>query len=266
MTEALLATAPAAIPLTVNGCTFRLVPVRGGTFDMGDEAGDLWDACRPVHPVRLDDYCIGQFPVTQALWRAVVEALPGDIDPDPSFFKGDNRPVERVSWEDVQVFFKKLNALLPGRGFRLPTEAEWEYAARAVSRDFGGGGKAKQKYSGSDTLERVGWWEGNSHGETKPVGLKLPNALGIFDMSGNVYEWCEDWHDDKFYEKCKAKGAVDNPLNTEKGSSRVVRCGSWFHVNPRICRVASRSGSVPTSRYFSFGFRLAASPPSQWRG
>ncbi len=264
MTEALLATTPAPVPIGVGAHVFHLVPIPGGTFDMGDEAGDLWEACRPVHPVRLDDFCLGQFSVTQALWRAVVESMPGDLDPDPSFFKGDNRPVERVSWEDVRVFLEKLNALSPGRGFRLPTEAEWEYAARAVSRDLGGGTACL--YAGSNRLESVAWWDGNSNGESKPVGLKLPNALGLFDMSGNVYEWCEDWLDGKFYEKCRKQGALENPLNTEKGSNRVVRGGSWFSGYLRYCRVADRGRGYPTARGLNVGFRLAASPPSQWRG
>ncbi|MEQ1747470.1 MAG: formylglycine-generating enzyme family protein, partial [Saprospiraceae bacterium] len=134
ITETLLATAPTPILLAIGGHTFLMVPVRGGIFDMGDE--DLWEACRPVHPVQLDNFWIGQFPVTQALWRAVslTPALSrGEgvgLDPDPSFFKGDQRPVDRVSWKDTEVFLEKLNELQPGWNFRLPTEAEWEYAAR----------------------------------------------------------------------------------------------------------------------------------------
>ncbi|MBL7795230.1 MAG: formylglycine-generating enzyme family protein, partial [Saprospiraceae bacterium] len=138
ITEALLAAAPTPVPLTVGGHTFRMVPVRGGEFDMGDEVGDLYDFCRPVHRVRLDDFWIGQFPVTQALWRAVAlsDVAGGNhpvttFNPDPSFFKGDHRPVEQVSWQEIRVFLNKLNLLLlSGWNFRLPTEAEWEYAAR----------------------------------------------------------------------------------------------------------------------------------------
>jgi Uncharacterized conserved protein len=286
MTEALLATAPTPIPLSIGGHTFRMVPVRGGEFDMGDD--DLLESCRPVHRVQLDDFWMGQFPVTQALWRAVSQSdgvtsshpvTKHALDPDPSHFKGDRRPVEGVLWRDVQVFLEKLNLLLPGWNFRLPTEAEWEYAARGLSpgpspEERGDGmfspllwrGAGAEAYSGSDRLEAVGWRDGNSHGETKPVGLKLPNALGLFDMSGNVWEWCADWYDSEFYEKCAAQGVVKNPRNDENGSFRVLRGGSWFIISPQYCRVASRNLSVPPARIDSFGFRLAASPPSSVAG
>jgi len=257
MLSTLLATSPTPIPLLAGGHTFLMVPVRGGTFSMGDEHGDLGDDCRPVHTVELDDFSLGQFPVTQALWRAVVEAIPEKIEPDPSHFKGDWRPVESVSWEDTQIFLQKLNELLPGRGFRLPTEAEWEYAARAGTGT---------RYAGSERLETVGWWDGNSHGETRPVGLKMPNALGLFDMSGNVREWCEDWYNKDFYKKCAEEGTKKNPLNKEKGSDRGLRGGSWINDFPRRCRVADRGSYAPTNRSFIIGFRLAALPPSQWPG
>jgi len=267
MTESLLSTAPAPVPLSVGGHTFRMVPVQGGEFDMGDELGDLWGACRPVHRVRLDEFCIGQFPVTQALWKAVMDGE------NPSYFKGDNRPVERVSWEDIdKKFLPELNKKLPGWNFRLPTEAEWEYAARSPAEGTKAGGGSLTpalsrgeggvtRYAGSGRLETVGWWDGNSHGETKPVGLKLPNALGLFDMSGNVYEWCEDWHDSKFYEKCAAKGTVENPRNDGAGSYRVLRGGSWYGHSD-YCRVAYRHLNEPGNRDSYFGFRLAASSSS----
>jgi len=233
-----------------------MVPVRGGTFDMGDEHGDLGDDCE-VHKVELDDFSLGQFPVTQALWRAVVEAIPEKIEPDPSYFKGDWRPVGQVSWEDAQVFLQKLNELLPGCGFRLPTEAEWEYAARAGTNT---------RYAGSERLETVAWWNGNSHDETRPVGLKMPNALGLFDMSGNVWEWCKDWYDEKYYQKCADNPDKKNPVNDKPGSFRVLRGGSWIRGYPRYCRVADRHGYGPAFREFLIGFRLAALPPSQWPG
>ncbi len=267
MTESLLS--PAPVPLSVGGHTFCMVPVQGGEFDMGDELGDLWDACRPVHRVRLDEFYIGQFPVTQALWKAV---MAGE---NPSYFKGDNRPVERVSWEDiVEKFLPELNKKLPGWNFRLPTEAEWEYAARSPAEGTkAGSGHTMQtgsggmtKYAGSDRLEAVGWYGENSHGETKPVGLKLPNALSLFDMSGNVYEWCADWYDSDFYKKCLAKGTVLNPRNDEVGSNRVLRGGSWISDDPRLCRVAYRFNHAPDNRGGGIGFRLAASPSSSVAG
>lgn len=254
MTETLLSTTPAAVPLTVNGHTFRMVPIEGGEFDMGDEVGDLGEDCRP-HRVRLSPYSMGQFPVTQALWLAVMGGK------NPSYFKGDARPVEQVSWDDAKTFMDKLNEKLPGRGFRLPTEAEWEYAARGGHTDSG----RSCLYAGSNRLESVGWWRENSHNETKPVGLKMPNALGLFDMSGNIYEWCADWYDSEFYKKCKKKGTVENPRNDETGSDRVLRGGSWFYDDPRYCRVAYRDLIDPDDRGNGLGFRLAASPPVQWR-
>ncbi len=264
MTASLLATSPAPLPLTAGGHTFQMVPVPAGTFSMGDEQGNLHDACRPVHTVHLDDFCLGQFPVTQGLWRAVAEASAGGIDPDPSYFKGDRRPVETVSWDDVQVFLQRLNEILPSYGFRMPTEAEWEYAARGGAEEA----QAGLRHAGSQRLETVGWWYGNSHEETRPLGLKIPNALGLFDMSGNVWEWCADWYDSKFYEKCAAQGTVKNPMNEEKGSSCVLRGGSWLHpgLSGQGCRVAYRGDYAPTDRDDNFGFRLAALPPSQWPG
>jgi len=281
ITEALLATAPNPVPLSVGGHTFRMVPVRGGTFMMGSKKDDpdSYDDERPVHPVQLSDYWIGQFPVTQALWRAV-GLTPGpspeergvSLDPDPSFFKGDRRPVERVSWDDAQVFIQKLNLLMPGWNFRLPTEAEWEYAARSPAEGTKArGGPSEEvtqshplttRYAGSDRLETVAWWDGNSNGETKPVGLKLPNALGLFDMSGNVWEWCADWFDEKYYQKCLEKGTELDPRNDEAGSLRVLRGGSWIDDDPRYCRVAGRGSNVPTYRLIIIGFRLVASPSS----
>lgn len=255
MTEALLSTAPAAIPLTVNGHTFRMVPIEGGEFYMGDEVGDLGDACRPVHRVRLSPYSMGQFPVTRALWLAV---MGGE---NPSRFKGDMRPVDQVSWDEAKAFTDKLNEKLPDWGFRLPTEAEWEYAARGGAL----GSSHSCLYAGSNRLESVGWWRENGHDKTNPVGLKMPNVLGLFDMSGNVWEWCADWCDGEFYEKCKKKGTVEDPRNDEEGSIRVLRGGSWFFSDPRYCRVASRDSSDPGDRGHGIGFRLAALPPVQWR-
>ena len=151
---------------------------------MGSEDEEAYDDEKPVHEVVLSDFYIGKFPVTQALWNAVLKDY-------PSFFNGDSRPVERVSWEDTQVFIKKLNELT-GRAYRLPTEAEWEYAARGGRQSKG------YKYAGSNKLKEVGWYWENTHFETKAVGLKYPNELGIYDMSGNVREWCQDWFSNEY--------------------------------------------------------------------
>ena len=288
---------------TVNGCEFWMLPVEGGVFDMGDEYGDLLKSCRPVHQVRVSDFYLGKYPVAQALWRAVVQAESvgetqshpdTSLNPNPSYFQGDDLPVEQVSWDDAQLFIKKLNELtestrLPGYVYRLPREAEWEYAARlpaeaskagspavvsmaglptetmkAISpaeETKAGAGKFHAegyKYSGSDCLKDVGWFNDNSGSTTKPVGQKYPNQLGLYDMSGNVWEWCEDWYDSEYYEACNKKGIVENPIGPEKGTGR-VRCGGSWPNEARYCRVAYRSGYWPDCRYHDIGFRLALS-------
>ena len=233
-----------------------MVLVEGGEFMMGDEMGDLWEACRPVHPVSVSSFYMAKFPVTQRLYQAV-------MGESPSSFKGDLRPVETVSWDDAQEFIEKLNAKKavedflkkldpPGKAFRLPTEAEWEFAAR--------GGRlptASTKYAGSDNEKEVAWYDENSYDETKAVGLKLPNELGLHDMSGNVWEWCEDDWLNK-YDQAPADGSawLDSP---ERGDSRVQRGGSYFH-NPVVCRAAHRSYYWPEFRSNYLGFRLALSP------
>ena len=142
---------------------------------------------------------------------------------NPSYFKGENRPVEGVSWDDTQAFLKRLNDQLNLSGdsvYRLPTEAEWEYAARAGNR---------LKYAGSMDLEMVGWFLENSSIQTHEVGLKAPNEWGLYDMSGNVREWCQDWYGgSKYYQECKKKGRVKNPTGPKSGDNRVLRGGSWF--------------------------------------
>ncbi|NUQ24771.1 MAG: formylglycine-generating enzyme family protein [Saprospiraceae bacterium] len=237
-------------PLPGLAQPFAMIAVPGGTFDMGGESW-LNDAL-PVHPVELDDFWIGEYPVTQALWTAVL----GEAN-NPSRFKGADRPVETVSWEEIdQSFLPALNRLTentrpPRTAYRLPTEAEWEYAAR-------GGLQGKNEsllYAGSDILDEVGWYDDNSHGETKPVGLKLPNQLGLYDMSGNVWEWCNDWHGSEYYQECLDKGTINNPRGAEKGGSRVLRGGSWIHF-AQLCRSSNRDLNAPTSRDIDVGFRL----------
>lgn len=223
-----------------------MVRVRGGTFRMGSEKNDkdTQDDEKPAHNVTLSDFSIGRTEVTQALWRAVMES-----DPPELRFKGcDQCPVERVSWDDIQEFLQKLNALDPGKNYRLPTEAEWEYAARG-----GPPGKQNFVYAGSDKIDEVAWYDGNSDSKTHPVGQKKANALGLFDMSGNVWEWCNDWYGDYSAENQR------NPKGPDSGTRRVYRGGSWLY-GASNCRVAYRIGITPVSRYSRIGFRLASSP------
>ena len=222
----------------LKGVTFEMVYVPGGTFTMGataEQGDDAYDWEKPAHSVTLSGYYIGKYEVTQAQWRAI-------MGNNPSYFKGDNLPVEQVSWNDCQAFIRKLNELT-GKKFSLPTEAQWEYAAR-------GGKSGGTKYSGSDNIGNVAWYEDNSGDRTHPVGMKKPNSLGIYDMSGNVWEWCQDWYGDY------SSYSQTNPTGPDSGwSYRVYRGGCWFSL-ARVCRVSIRSGYAPGSRYSDLGFRL----------
>ncbi|MBK8501033.1 MAG: formylglycine-generating enzyme family protein [Saprospiraceae bacterium] len=230
-----------------SGLTFQLVYVEGGEFMMGDEVGDLWKECQPVHPVRVSSYYVGKYPVTQELWQAVMGS-------NPSGFIGGNRPVETVSWEDSQRFIEALNrhqwqsSFNLAGVFRLPSESQWEYAAR--------GGRYSQgyRYTGSDRLSQVGWNKDNSE-ETREVGLLLPNELGLYDMSGNVWEWCEDWYAGEYYERYTQRDYVENPAGPQDGDDRVLRGGSCFG-DAEDCRLANRDGFTPDDRLDDTGFRL----------
>ncbi|NUO00340.1 MAG: SUMF1/EgtB/PvdO family nonheme iron enzyme [Saprospiraceae bacterium] len=219
-----------------------MIPIKGGIFQMGDEHGDLRKACRPVHSVSIKDFYLCKHPVTQAQWRAVMGS-----DPPKLGFKGcDDCPVESVSWDDVQEFLKKLNEKT-GENYRLPTEAEWEYAAR------GGIASRKTKFAGSDNVDEVGWYQGNSSRKTYPVMQKKPNELGLYDLSGNVWEWCQDvWHDN--YKDAPTDGS--GWMIGGDQSLRVGRGGSWNRdaVN---CRVANRDRDLQDIRSGLIGFRLA---------
>ncbi len=227
--------------ITVNGVSFTMVAVEGGTFKMGatsEQGNDADSDEKPVHSVTLSDYYIGETEVTQELWEAVMGS-------NPSYFKGSQKPVEQVSWNDCKEFITKLNKLT-GKNFRLPAEAEWEYAAR-------GGNKSKgYKYSGSNTIGNVAWYTDNSSSKTHDVKTKTPNELGIYDMSGNVYEWCEDWYGNY------SSGSQTNPTGPSTGSYRVLRGGSW-RGSAKGCRVSYRNNSNPGYRDDSSGFRLALS-------
>jgi formylglycine-generating enzyme len=233
--------------------SFNMVHIKGGRFDMG---GESWrDDALPIHTVELSDYWIGQFPVTQEVWEAVMGMK------NKSRFRGKLRPVDIVSWEDIDtVFLPRINALTQdvrpeGTVYQLPTEAQWEFAAR------GGEQSMVFDYAGGNKLDDVGWYAENGFGETKPVGLKLYNELGLYDMSGNVWEWCRDWYSDDYYKECKAAGVVMNPPGPEKGDSRVLRGGSWYY-DPRHCRVSYRFIARPATRVNVIGFRLVLVPNS----
>ena len=218
----------------------NMVYVEGGTFTMGatfEQQEPDYDE-KPTHRVSLSSFYIGKYEVTQALWKAVMGS-------NPSHWKGDNLPVENVSWNDCQTFLLKLNAMT-GKTFRLPTEAEWEFAARGGNRSRG------YQYSGSNVLSDVAWYYDNSGSKTHNVGTKAPNELGIYDMSGNVWEWCQDW------KGSYSSSAQTNPKGPSSGSYRVDRGGSWFNF-AWSCRVACRYCHTPDYRYFDLGFRLALS-------
>ena len=220
-----------------------LLFVPGGTFTMGctaEQGSDCATDEKPTHPDMLSDFYIGKYEVTQALWRSVMGSDPPELQ-----FKGcDQCPVELVSWDDVQEFLTKLNAQHPGRGYRLPTEAEWEYAARSGKQSQG------YKYTGSNTIDEVAWYSTNAGSKTHAVGSKKANELGLFDLSGNVREWCSDWCRDY------PSSAQTNPTGPTTGSYRVCRGGSWGK-DPQQARVAYRSYNGPTGRLNSLGFRLA---------
>ena len=224
-----------------NGINIEMVKVEAGTFMMGatSEMKKPDDDEKPVHQVTLtNDYYMGKYEVTQALWQAVMGS-------NPSEFKGDNLPVEYVSWDDCQVFINKLNSMT-GRKFRLPTEAEWEYAARGGNKSRG------YQYSGSSKISDVAWYDGNSGSKTRLVGTKQANELGIYDMSGNVWEWCQDW------KGVYSSSSQTNPINAVSGSNRVYRGGSWDYF-ARFCRSSCRNYVTPGYRYGNLGFRLVLS-------
>ncbi len=278
-------------PQKIGPLEFNMLPIPGGSFRMGSKKDDkeAFNQEKPDHDVRVSDFSLAEYPVTQDLW---LEVMGGE---NPSFFQGERRPVEQVSWYDALVFCNRLSlrcgrsaaylnpdgsiyGQIKGRddawelpnagdpywdsksdGYRLPTEAEWEYASRggtpSLVRRAGVG-----SYAGSDKLKEVGWFEDNSHGETKPVGLKQPNALGLYDMSGNVWEWCEDdWHDNyKNNPPTDGSAWIDKP---NQGSYRVFRGGGWLYA-ARYCRSAYRGHWYPGDRGNLVGFRLCLAPQS----
>lgn len=227
------------IKFALGGVTFDMVPVEGGTFTMGTDAIDrrkpTYEAERPAHEVTVADFYISRYEVTQALWVAV-------MGENPSQWNGnDSLPVEQVSWTAAQQFVTLLSQML-GVRFRLPSEAEWEYAAR--------GGKNQQDVQPSTgNLYEYAWYCTNSHGHTHVVGQKLPNSLGLYDMAGNVSEWCYDWMSDYTAEP------QNNPIGPRRGESRILRGGN-FNSPSYSCTATDRSWYLPSSAYPYFGLRI----------
>jgi len=237
------ATVPQVAPANTQRNPFEpeMVYVQGGAFMIGctsEQGGDCLADEKPAHQVTVSSFYIGKYEVTQAQWKTVMGS-------NPSYFKGDNLPVESVSWNDVQEFIRKLNAQT-GKQYRLPTEAEWEFACR------GGLQSAHYKYSGSNNLNDIAWYSDNSGNTTHPVGTKSPNELGIYDMSGNVWEWCNDWYGNY------SSAVQTNPQGPASGSDRVFRGGGW-NDGARFVRVSIRGSYTPVSRDSSLGFRLSCS-------
>ena len=224
-----------------DGISIDMVRVEAGTFTMGAtaEMKKPMDHEKPTHRVTLtNDYYIGKYEVTQALWQTV-------MGNNPSKFKGDNLPVEQVSWDDCQDFLSKLNRIT-GKTFRLPTEAEWEYAARGGNKSRG------YQYSGSNNLLDVAWFWDNSGCRTHAVGTKQANELGIYDMSGNVWEWCQDWYG------AYSSSSLVNPTGANSGSYRVYRGGCWIKY-AGDCRSSCRYYYKPDHRDSDLGLRLVLS-------
>jgi len=236
--------------VTVNGVSFKMMPVEGGTFTMGatpEQGNDFYSNECPTHQVTLPSYYMSETEVTQALWRAVMGS-------NPSYFSGDlMRPIEQVSWNSCQQFITKLNQMT-GYNFRLPTEAEWEYAARGGNKSNG------TKYAGSNSPDGVCWYSHNSSNATHPVAKLAPNELGLYDMSGNVFEWCQDW-----YGEYNSDSQV-NPTGPADGTAKVCRGGAWAY-DPAYERITYRYNYAPASRGADIGFRLAIdstfTPPTQ---
>ncbi|MBN1968217.1 MAG: SUMF1/EgtB/PvdO family nonheme iron enzyme [Candidatus Delongbacteria bacterium] len=269
------------VAVTGTGMAKSMNLVQGGTFQMGDEVGDLGSACLPIHQVTLSSFYIGKYEITQAEWETVMTGNSNGISANPSNFTGSNKPVEQVSWYDILVFCNRKSiqeGLTPvysissstnpdnwgsvptnssstwdavicewtGNGYRLPTEAEWEYAARGGKDSFG------YSYAGSNDIDTVAWYDTNSGNTTHPVGCKTPNELGLYDMSGNVWEW--NWD-------CYINYTEDpqtNPFGQITGSNRVLRGGN-FCYSAITSRVALRDVRSPTSKIGNLGFRLARS-------
>ena len=229
------------LPEPVTALEASMVYVEGGAFLMGatqEQGNDAWTREFPAHEVTLDGFYIGKTEVTQAQWMAVVGTNPSSSE------TGDDYPVVDVSWDDAVQFCEKLSEMT-GHTYRLPTEAEWEYAARGGQQADG------TKYAGSDNLDEVAWYANNSNSATHPVAEKKANGLGLYDMSGNVWEWCSDWYGENYY----ANSPTVNPKGPESGESRVKRGGA-YGFQAVICRVSGRNSSTPDYKGVNTGLRV----------
>lgn len=240
--------------INLVGIPENFVYVPTGTFTMGMTTGSGNSNELPIHQVTLSSFAIDKYEVTQAEYQAVMGT-------NPSYFTGSNYPVEQVTWFNAAQYCNARSTqegLTPcyntsswscnfsANGYRLPTEAEWEYAARGATNN------PNYLYAGSDNIDNVAWYSSNSNSTTHPVGTKAPNSLGIYDMSGNVCEWCNDWYGSY------SSGAQTDPVGSTSGSARVVRGGSWYG-SATFCRVANRSYSFPSNGCSFLGFRVARS-------
>jgi formylglycine-generating enzyme required for sulfatase activity len=232
---------------SVNGVEIEMIEVEEGRFLMGAPEGKGREDERPQHLVRLPSFFIGKYPVTQAEWRAVAD-LPKeqrDLEPNPSHFKGDSLPVEQISWEEAVEFCERLSKAT-GKNYRLPTEAEWEYACRAGTIGA---------YAGD--LNEMAWYSGNADDQTHPVGSKKPNRWGLYDMQGNVWEWCQDIYAEDYYRESPPESPPGAELSATN-FKRVIRGGSHT-CNPFSCRSSVRFKIAQIIRYYDVGFRLARS-------
>lgn len=231
---------PLATQQVLDEIAENMVWVTGGKFIMGNFSGEADE--KPEFEVTIDGFAISKFPVTQAQWIAIMGSYPGE------FAGCDQCPVEMVSWNDAQRFIQTLNELT-GKAYTLPTEAEWEYAAK-------GGLKTQRfKYSGSNNIDQAGWYVLNSGRHPHPVGEKTPNELGLYDMTGNVWEWCQDWYNKNYYELQQ----YNNPTGPKNGVARVRRGGSWF-TQAVNCTTSSRNSVKQDYKDDAGGFRLAQYP------
>lgn len=263
------------IPLTLDTLEDHMIFVEGGEFRMGGESG--YEDSKPEHLVHLDNFYLCRYPVTQALWKTVM-----DTNPEELAFPHPQRPVEGISWYDAVEFCNRLSKyfgysltyiinkdrsdpnnqnildefnwsvslIKNSNGFRLPFEGEWEYAAR------GGRYLNSSEFPGSSNPGEVAWRYNNSQDISQPIGLRLPNSLGLFDMSGDVWEWIWDWYEKRYYEYCFQKGTIINPSGPDKGSKRVIRGGSWYNIEDENFQVNCRYDNVPFDRDYVIGFRL----------